>query len=36
MLKEEAARLTAEWEGLMGEAEPIDADCRRKLEELGG
>jgi hypothetical protein len=28
-------RLTAEWEGLMGEAERIDLDYRRRREELG-
>jgi ATP-binding cassette subfamily F protein 3 len=35
-LKEKVARLTAEWEGLLSEAERIDADYRRKREELAG
>jgi len=35
-LKEEVAGLTAEREGLMGEAERIDADYRKRREELGG
>ena len=35
-LKEKVARLTAEWEGLVSEAERIDADYRRKREELAG
>jgi ATP-binding cassette subfamily F protein 3 len=35
-LREEVARLTAEWEGLMGEAERIDLDYRRRREELTG
>jgi len=35
-LKEKVARLTAEWEGLIGEAERIDLDYRRKREELAG
>ena len=35
-LKEKVARLAAEWEGLMGEAERIDADYRRRREELAG
>ncbi|MFO7772971.1 MAG: ABC transporter C-terminal domain-containing protein, partial [Dehalococcoidia bacterium] len=35
-LKENVARLTAEWEGLVGEAERIDADYRRRREELAG
>jgi hypothetical protein len=35
-LKEEVARLTAEWEGLVGEAERIDADYRKRREELAG
>jgi ATP-binding cassette subfamily F protein 3 len=34
-LKEEVVRLTAEWEGLMGHAERIDLDYRRRREELG-
>ncbi len=34
-LKEKVVRLTAEWEGLMGEAERIDLDYRRRREELG-
>jgi hypothetical protein len=35
-LKEQVARLTAEWESLMGEAERIDADYRKRREELAG
>jgi len=35
-LREKAARLTAEWEGLIIEAERIDANYYRKLEELAG
>jgi ATP-binding cassette subfamily F protein 3 len=35
-LRENVARLTAEWEGLMSEAERIDADYRRRREELAG
>jgi ATP-binding cassette subfamily F protein 3 len=35
-LKEKAVRLTAEWEGLVSEAERIDADYRRRREELVG
>jgi hypothetical protein len=35
-LREKAARLTAEWEGLMGEAEQMDLDYRRRREELAG
>jgi predicted nucleic acid-binding Zn-ribbon protein len=35
-LKEKVARLTAEWEGLMSEAERIDADYRKRREELAG
>ena len=35
-LREKVARLTAEWEGLMGEAERIDLDYRRRREELAG
>jgi len=35
-LKEKVARLTAEWEGLISEAERRDADYRRKREELAG
>ena len=35
-LKEKVARLAAEWEGLMGEAERIDADYRRRREDLTG
>jgi ATP-binding cassette subfamily F protein 3 len=34
-LKEKMAQLTAEWEGLVAEAERIDADYRRTREELG-
>jgi ATP-binding cassette subfamily F protein 3 len=33
-LKENVPRLTAEWESLVGEAERIDADYRRRREEL--
>jgi len=32
----QVARLAAEWEGLMGEAERIDADYPRRREELAG
>jgi predicted nuclease with TOPRIM domain len=35
-LKEKVARLTAEWEDLIGEAERIDAEYHRKREELAG
>jgi ATP-binding cassette subfamily F protein 3 len=35
-LKEQVARLTAEWESLMGEAERIDADYHKRREELAG
>jgi predicted nuclease with TOPRIM domain len=35
-LKEKVAELTAEWEGLMGEAERIGADYRKRREELAG
>jgi hypothetical protein len=35
-LKEKVARLTAEWEGLVGEAERIDADYRKRRAELAG
>jgi ATP-binding cassette subfamily F protein 3 len=35
-LKENVARLTAEWEHLQGEAERIDADYGRRREELPG
>jgi predicted nuclease with TOPRIM domain len=35
-LKEKLTKLTAEWESLTGEAERIDADHRRKREELAG
>ncbi len=35
-LREKVARLTAEWEGLTGEAERIDLDYRRTREELAG
>ncbi len=35
-LREEVAGLTAEREGLMGEAERIDADYRKRREELAG
>jgi ATP-binding cassette subfamily F protein 3 len=33
-LKENVARLTAEWEGLMAKAERIDADYHKRREEL--
>jgi ATP-binding cassette subfamily F protein 3 len=33
-LKEQVAKLTAEWENLVGEAERIEADYRKKWEEL--
>ncbi|MFP3879720.1 MAG: hypothetical protein ACLFVA_02040 [Dehalococcoidia bacterium] len=36
VLKEKAARLTAEWKGLISGAERIDADYRRRWEELTG
>jgi ATP-binding cassette subfamily F protein 3 len=35
-LKEKVATLTGEWEGLMGDAERIDLDYRRRREELAG
>jgi ATP-binding cassette subfamily F protein 3 len=35
-LREKVARLTTEWEGLVSEAERIDADYRRRREELAG
>jgi ATP-binding cassette subfamily F protein 3 len=35
-LKEQVAGLTAEWEGLVAEAERIDVDYRRRREELAG
>jgi ATP-binding cassette subfamily F protein 3 len=35
-LRENVARLTAEWEGLMSEAERIDVDYRKRREELAG
>jgi ATP-binding cassette subfamily F protein 3 len=35
-LREKVARLTTEWEGLLGEAERIDLEYRRKREELAG
>jgi len=35
-LKENAARLRAEWEGLVGEAERMEADYRRRREDLMG
>ena len=34
-LKEKVVRLTAEWEGLVGKAERIDLDYRKRREELG-
>jgi ATP-binding cassette subfamily F protein 3 len=34
MLREKVARLTAEWESLMAEAEQIDMDYHRRREEL--
>jgi predicted nuclease with TOPRIM domain len=33
-LKEEMTKLTAEWEGLVSEAERIEADYRRRREDL--
>jgi len=30
------ARLTAEWEGLVAEAERIEADFRERREEMAG
>jgi hypothetical protein len=33
-LKEKVARLAAEWDGLVSEAERIDTDYRRRREEL--
>ena len=35
-LRERVARLTAEWEGLVDEAEQIDLDYRRRREEITG
>ncbi len=35
-LKENVARLTTGWEGLLDGAERIDADYRRRREELAG
>ena len=35
-LRENVARLTAEWEGLVSEAERIDLDYRRRREESAG
>jgi ATP-binding cassette subfamily F protein 3 len=35
-LREKMAKLMAEWEGLMSEAERIDADYRKRREELAG
>ena len=35
-LKEDVARLTTEWEGLVSQSERIDADYRRRREELAG
>jgi ATP-binding cassette subfamily F protein 3 len=35
-LKENVAGLTAEWEGLTGEAERIEADYRKRRKELAG
>jgi len=35
-LKEQVVKLTAEWDGLIGEAERIEADYRRRREELAG
>jgi predicted nucleic acid-binding Zn-ribbon protein len=35
-LKENVANLTAEWDGLVGEAERIEADYRRRREESAG
>jgi ATP-binding cassette subfamily F protein 3 len=36
MLREKVAGLTVEWECLVGEAERIDSDYRRRREELAG
>ena len=33
MPREDVVKLMAEWKGLMGEAEPIDADYRRQRDE---
>ena len=33
-LREKVAKLTAKWEGLVGETEQIDLDYRRRREEL--
>jgi len=35
-LKENVVKLTAEWEGLLDRAEWIEADYRKRQEELGG
>jgi hypothetical protein len=35
-LKEDVARLTIEWDSLVSEAERIDADYRRRRDELTG
>jgi ATP-binding cassette subfamily F protein 3 len=35
-VKEQVARLTGEWEGLVSEAERIEADYRRRREEVAG
>jgi hypothetical protein len=35
-LRENVARLAAEWEGLVSEAERIDLDYRRRREESAG
>jgi hypothetical protein len=35
-LREKVARLTAEWERLMCETQPIDLEYRRRREELAG
>lgn len=36
MLREKVARLTVEWEGLLGETEQINQDYHRRREELAG
>lgn len=35
-LKEKLARLAAEWRDVVAEAERIDAEYRKRLEELAG
>jgi hypothetical protein len=34
-LEENVVRLTARWEGLLGEAERIEAEYRKRREESG-